>query len=422
MRPSSHAERVFVSIAKNRHLNAFALCALRKATELLGYAIGLRLAELRDSGEPLQICFSRVEENALHARLYHEAADISAERWQKLPERRRPHYAPEQRFRILRFQHLLVLSDRETARLFSVSPNTIVRWREATRTEPNSETVGSLVRPQPPVRRYADVVRHLIQTMALMGFGGNRLIAQTLARAGWKLSLETVRRIRREVLPQPAPTSRTSPGRAVRARYPNHVWLADLTDVPGLFRFFHFKIAVVLDAFSRMPLAARVFPAEPSSPDIQKLFRATCRRFGPPRHFVSDQGSQFIDSRFRELLACLQVRHRFGAIGNVGSIALIERLWKTLKNNLSLRSFKPLFQQDLERRLYFGLLYYAYIKPHQGLGGATPAELFFGLPPAHLQAVAPPRARPREGPFDVPFDIRFLDPESRLPILVRKAA
>ena len=46
MRPSSHAERVFVSIAKNRHLNAFALCALRKATELLGYATGLRLAEL----------------------------------------------------------------------------------------------------------------------------------------------------------------------------------------------------------------------------------------------------------------------------------------------------------------------------------------------------------------------------------------
>jgi len=134
MRPSSHAERVFVSIAKNRHLNAFALCALRKATELLGYATGLRLAELRDSGEPLQICFSRVEENALHARLYREAADILAERWQKLPERRRPHYTPEQRYRILRLQDLLVLSNRETARLFSVSANTIARWHEETLT------------------------------------------------------------------------------------------------------------------------------------------------------------------------------------------------------------------------------------------------------------------------------------------------
>ena len=126
MRPCSHAERIFLSLAKNRHLNVFALCALRKATELLGYATGLRLAELRDSGEPLQICFSRVEENALHARLYREAADISAERWQKLPERRRPHYTPKQRYRILRPQDLLVLSNGKSARLFSVSANTLL--------------------------------------------------------------------------------------------------------------------------------------------------------------------------------------------------------------------------------------------------------------------------------------------------------
>jgi len=198
--------------------------------------------------------------------------------------------------------------------------------------------------------------------------------------------------------------------------------LADLTDVPGLFRFFHFKIAVVLDAFARMPLAARVFPAEPSSPISRSSFE---RRVVGSAHLATlspTKGSQFTDSRFRKLLTRLGVRHRFGAIGKVGSIALIERLWKTLKNNLSLRSFKPLFQQDLERRLYFGLLYYAYIKPHQALRGATPAEFFFRLPPAHLQAVAPPRARPREGPSEAPFDIRFLDPERKLPILVRNAA
>jgi hypothetical protein len=68
MRPCSHAERVFSSIARDRLLNVFALRALRRATELLGYATGLRLAELRDSVEPLQTCFSRLEESALHAR------------------------------------------------------------------------------------------------------------------------------------------------------------------------------------------------------------------------------------------------------------------------------------------------------------------------------------------------------------------
>jgi hypothetical protein len=33
-----------------------------------------------------------------------EAAEILGARWGKVPERHRPHYAPEQRFRILRIR------------------------------------------------------------------------------------------------------------------------------------------------------------------------------------------------------------------------------------------------------------------------------------------------------------------------------
>ena len=44
-----------------------------------------------------------------------EAAGILGARWDKVPERQRPHYAPEQRFRILRIRNFLGLSQRETA-------------------------------------------------------------------------------------------------------------------------------------------------------------------------------------------------------------------------------------------------------------------------------------------------------------------
>jgi hypothetical protein len=50
--------------------------------------------------------------------------------------------------------------------------------------------------------------------------------------------------------------------RAVRAKRPNHVWMVDLTDVKGLFGVVTFKVAVVFDTFSRMPLSARVFSKE----------------------------------------------------------------------------------------------------------------------------------------------------------------
>jgi transposase InsO family protein len=423
MNASSYADRVFLALIKNRELNQHALRALRKATHLLGLAAGMRLAELRESDEPLQRCFSQTEENALHANLFHEAATILSARWQKIPRRRRPQYSSEQRFRILRIKDLLALSIDETANLFCLCPNTISRWQTAALTHPNRKALGPNIQPKPPIRRYADVVRHLVQTMALLGFGGNKLIAQTLARAGWKLSTETVRRIRKESTP-PAITlpAKSASNRSVKAHYPGHIWMADLTDVTGLFGLLRFKIALVLDVFSRMPLAFRVFTKEPNAQEIRSLFRQATARFGSPKHFVSDQGPQFIDSGFRRFLRGLRIKQRFGAIGKTGSIAVIERFWKTLKNTLSLRFFRPLLPQDLERRLQVGLFHYAYIRPHQGLDGATPAEVFFGIKPARLSADHPPRGRPGEGPSVMPFDIEFIDSERMLPVLVSIAA
>src|SRR5450830_820315 len=59
--------------------------------------------------------------------------------------------------------------------------------------------------------------------------------------------------------------------RAVRARRSNHIWMVDLTDVKGLFGLVTFKVGVVFDAFSRMPLSARVFGKEPSSAEIARF-------------------------------------------------------------------------------------------------------------------------------------------------------
>ena len=102
--------------------------------------------------------FERAEESALLLRMMREAAGILGARWDKVPERHRPHYAPEQRFRILRIRSFLGLSQRETAAMFRVSVETIARWEMET-TSPDGEAPRPLVAPNPPVRRFADVVR-----------------------------------------------------------------------------------------------------------------------------------------------------------------------------------------------------------------------------------------------------------------------
>lgn len=69
-----------------------------------------------------------------------------------------------------------------------------------------------------------------------------------------------------------------------------------------------------------------------------------------------------------------------------------------------------------------GLIHYAHFRPHQALGGATPAEIYFGRTPVHLSAVPPPRGRPRERPAASPFRVEYLDSEQRLKVLLRNAA
>ena len=219
---------------RGRSLGPAALPALLRATHLLGLALGSALGKLRDSGVTAARMFERAEESALLLRMTREAAGTLGARWDRVPERHRPHYPPEQRFRILRIRSFLGLSQRETAEMFRVSTETIARWE--TETTNADDAPRPLIAPNPPVRRFADVVRALVKTMELAGFGGNDLIARTLARAGWKLSARTVGRIRKERWPVPrVPEAASTVPRAVRAKRPNHVWMVDLTDVKGLF-------------------------------------------------------------------------------------------------------------------------------------------------------------------------------------------
>jgi hypothetical protein len=135
-----------------------------------------------------------------------------------------------------------------------------------------------------------------------------------------------------------------------------------------------------------------------------------------------DHARCFTDQVFRRKLLWLGVKQRFGAVGRKGSIALIERLWKTLKDTLGLRLLRPLAAEDLAATVELGLVHDAHFRPHQALGGATPTEIYFAQTPAHLSAIPPPRGRPGEGPMDSPFRVEYLDAERMLPLLIRKAA
>jgi DNA-binding transcriptional regulator YiaG len=168
---------------------------------------------------------------------------------ERLDSRHRKHYSPQERFKVILFKETYSLTVEDTAKLFLVSVQTVSRWIDQAVKEPGKATIGSLLKAVPPLMSYSAVARDLAVTMNQAGFGGNLRIAQTLAREGIKMSKESVRRWRK--CPRKPNPKASKPGRSIVAKHPNHVWMMDITEIPGWLNLFRFKLAVVIDVFRR---------------------------------------------------------------------------------------------------------------------------------------------------------------------------
>lgn len=445
--PTDLETRALAALMGKQPLGELFMTALRRANQLFGAALLLQVAELRRAGDPVERALARTKELELQLAFAFQTIDVLLERLHRVPPVHRPRYRKADRARILHHKDVFHLSCHEVARLYALTRSTVHRWVVDCVAPKRPDR--PLVAPAPPDRSYSALVRQQVLNLSMAGFGGSLRVAQTLAREGILLSRSTVRRWSKEPSPgdgAPLPKSLATsndaddhadpPGllvvtprpvaRAVRASHPNHVLMVDVTLVKALMGFLRFRLAVVIDVFSRFPLSWRLFSDEPSAEEMVSVLDeavARARRLHPGlslSHFVTDKGACFTAEAFQAAVTRHGLKPRFGTVGRHGSIALIERLWLGLKDLLHLRLDRCLLKSDLESRIGLGLFYYSVLKPHQGLGGATPAEVYFQKEPARDHALPPPR----EGdPIPPPvFSILYLDASRRLPVLFRKAA
>ena len=133
-------------------------------------------------------------------------------------------------------------------------------------------------------------------------------------------------------------------------------------------------VAIVLDHFSRDVVARGVFDKQPTGDDITALLdRAVREATAVPKYIVTDQGVQF-QSEYRAWCKAHGVRPRFGALGQHGSIAVIERFIRSMKDECFRIIVMPVSLVRIERELDAYLLWYRQHRPHQGVGGRTPLE------------------------------------------------
>jgi len=144
------------------------------------------------------------------------------------------------------------------------------------------------------------------------------------------------------------------------------------------------------------------------------LFRRAVRAYRRPKYLITDLGTEFTAGAFKRTVRRLGSVQRFASAGSLEATARLERYWRTLKDSAGLHGLQlALTLDDLERRLELALLHYICFRPHEGLDGATPLEVFLREEPACLKAVEPPRGRPREGKGAAPVRVVFLDHANR---------
>gem|GEM_PF-2945926 len=69
------------------------------------------------------------------------------------------------------------------------------------------------------------------------------------------------------------------------------------------------------------------------------------------------------------------IHQRFAAAGQYGSIAVLERFMRSLKQECTLQIRVPQNPDDMRSILSLYLAWYNEFRPHQGLGGRVPMDL-----------------------------------------------
>jgi len=376
-----------------------------------------------------------------------EELRIIGARMETIDARRLPQYTPLQRMAILELRAMRGWSKAETARRFFVSAETIAAWNQRADDD-------SLLQISTPVNRFSDLVRYAVQRINLLCPAlGKVKIADTLARAGIHIGKTTVQRILKEK-PVPDPESSPTDGgkqRRIVAKYPGHTWHADLTVVPISGGFWTNWIPNALsqrwpvcfwplnveDHFSRRSVGFAVFKSEPSSEEVTAaMTRIMFKERVRPKHLIVDQGPQFKCEHFEDdWCPAMNILPRFGAVGKHGSIVVVGRFHKSLKEILRL-IVVPEDQAEFEREVALAIAWYNQHRPHMTLDGKTPNEVYFTRPPANEQPRFEPREHwPRGSPCAAPqveiegepgdpaiLEIDYLAGRRHLPVISARAA
>lgn len=228
------------------------------------------------------------------------------------------------------------------------------------------------------------LMRRLDELHLKLPFYGSRRMQFELNKEGRTINRKHVQRLMRlmgivALVPRPG-TSKPAPGhkiypyllRNVAITEPNHVWAVDITYIPMQHGFLY--LVAVIDWASRAVLAWRLSNTMDTRFCIEALDEALAR-YGKPRIFNSDQGSQFTSEAFTGRLIAAGVAISMDGRGRFLDNIFIERLWRSIKyEEVHLKAYAD----GREARAGIGswIKFYNEERPHQAMDNQMPMAVW----------------------------------------------
>jgi len=225
-------------------------------------------------------------------------------------------------------------------------------------------------------------------------FYGTRKMRDWLCQQGHRVNRKRVQRLMRRmglesVAPKPN-TSKAAKGhkiypyllRGLEIERPNQVWCSDLTYIRLAGGFVY--LTAVMDWHSRYVLSWEVSVTMQEDFCVSAL-ESALRRHGTPEIFNTDQGVQYTGQGVTGVLKDKSIRISMDGKGRAMDNIMIERLWRSVKyEEIYLKDYESVSELITALRVYFD--FYNHERPHQGLGGATPAQVYHSRPALKLVA------------------------------------
>jgi putative transposase len=244
-------------------------------------------------------------------------------------------------------------------------------------------------RPVPPAE--LAIMRRIDELHLDYPFAGSRMLRDLLRGEGVAIGRELVatmmRRMGLEAIYRKPNTSKAALGhkiypyllRGLSIERPNQVWAMDITYIPMARGFVY--LAAVVDWFSRRVLSWRLSITMDVDFCLDAVEEALAR-YGRPKIFNTDQGSQFTSEAFTGLLQANGIAISMDGRGAWRDNVFVERLWRSVKyEEVYLRAYDSVGEARGSLSRYF--TFYNTKRPHSSLDAQTPETYYYNhLPQA----------------------------------------